>query len=79
MPPWIPFTVTPYDLRVSFCTMCRNLKPPVEMHTVIKWMGHADATMVLKVYDDLPDDREQAEAQRLRESLTTVLTTKPCI
>lgn len=79
LPPWIPFTVTPYDLRVSFCTMCRNLKPPVEMHTVIKWMGHADATMVLKVYDDLPDDREQAEAQRLRESLTTDLTTKPCI
>lgn len=68
LPPWIPFNVTPYDLRVSFCTMCRNLKPPVEMHTVIKWMGHSDATMVLKVYDDLPDDREQAEAQRLRDS-----------
>ena len=77
LPPWIEFNVAPYDLRVSFCTMCRNLKPPVEMHTVIKWMGHADATMILKVYDDLPDDREQAEAQRLRENLTTDLTTKP--
>lgn len=77
LPPWISFDVTPYDLRVSFCTMCRDLKPPVEMHTVIAWMGHADATMVLKVYDDLPDDRTQAEAQRLRDSLTTVLTTKP--
>ncbi len=78
LPPWISFNVVPYDLRVSFCTMCRNMNPPIEMHTVISWMGHADATMVLKVYDDLPDNRAQAEAARLRESLTTKLTTKPC-
>jgi len=77
LPPWIPFDVTPYDLRVSFCTMCRDVTPPIEMHTVIKWMGHTDATMVLSVYDDLPDNREKAEAARLRDSLTTVLTTKP--
>lgn len=66
LPPWQTFNVVPYDLRVSFCTMCRNMQPPIEMHTVIKWMGHADATMVLKVYDDLPDDREKAEAERLK-------------
>ena len=77
LPPWITFDVTPYDLRVSFCTMCRDLKPPIELHTVISWMGHADSTMVLKVYDDLPDDRAVYEAQRLRESLTTKTTTKP--
>lgn len=77
LPPWIPFDVTPYDLRVSFCTMCRDVTPPIEMHTVIRWMGHTDATMVLSVYDDLPDNREKAEAARLRDSLTTVLTTKP--
>lgn len=76
LPPWISFDVLPYDLRVSFCTMCRDLKPPVEMHTVIKWMGHSDATMVLKVYDDLPDNRADSEGQRLRESLTSELTTK---
>lgn len=79
LPPWIRFTVTPYDLRHSFCTMCRDMKPPIEMHTVISWMGHADATMVLKVYDDLPDDRAEYEAQRLRAALTTDLTTKPGI
>ena len=78
LPPWISFDVVPYMLRVSFCTMCRDLRPPVEMHTVIKWMGHSDATMVLKVYDDLPDDRADYEANRLREHLTSVLTTKPC-
>ena len=77
LPPWIPFDITPYDLRVSFCTMCRDVTPPIEMHTVIRWMGHTDATMVLSVYDDLPDNREKAEAARLRDSMTTVLTTKP--
>jgi integrase len=77
LPPWIPFTVTPYDLRHSFCTMCRDMKPPIELHTVIKWMGHADATMVLKIYDSVNEDRDAAEAQRLRAALTTEMTTKP--
>lgn len=78
LPPWISFTVTPYDLRHSFATMCRDLQPPVELHTVIKWMGHTDATMILQIYDSVTDDRDAAEAQRLRESLTSELTTKPC-
>jgi len=77
--PWITFDVTPYDLRHSFITMCRDLKPyPVELHTVIKWVGHSDATMILKIYDEVTDNRDDSEAQRLRDSLTTDLTTKPC-
>ena len=70
LPEWISFDVTPYDLRVTFCTMCRNMTPPIEMHTVIKWMGHSDATMVLKVYDDLPDERSESEGQRLKDALS---------
>ena len=77
LPPWVSFSVTPYDLRHSFATMCRDLKPPIELHTVINWMGHADATMILQIYDSVTDDRDASEAARLRESLTTVLTTKP--
>ena len=77
LPPWIPFNVTPYDLRHSFCTMCRDMKPPIELHTVISWMGHADATMILKIYDTVGDDRNESEAQRLKAALTTDLTTKP--
>ena len=77
LPPWVSFTVTPYDLRHSFATMCRDMKPPIEMHTVIKWMGHADATMILQIYDSVQDDRDKSEAQRLRESLTSKLTTNP--
>ena len=77
LPPWVDFTVTPYDLRHSFATMCRSQKPPIEMHTVIAWMGHADAKMILSIYDSVTDDRDAAEAERLRQNLTTDLTTKP--
>ena len=77
LPQWVNFNVTPYDLRHSFATMCRDMKPPIEIHTVIKWMGHTDATMILQIYDSVTDDRDAAEAQRLRDSLTTDLTTKP--
>lgn len=66
LPPWISFDVTPYDLRHSFATMCRDLRPPVELHTVIKWMGHADATMLLRIYDSVTDGREEGEAERLK-------------
>ena len=77
LPPWISFTVTPYDLRHSFITMCRSMRPPIELHTVIKWAGHTDATMILQIYDSVTDERDAQEARRLRDSLTTVLTTKP--
>ena len=69
LPPWIPFTVTPYDLRHTFATICRDMKPPIEIHTVIAWMGHADAKMILHVYDSVTDDRDKSEAERLREAL----------
>ena len=76
LPPWVSFTVTPYDLRHSFATMCRDAKPPIELHTVISWMGHADAKMLLHVYDSVTSERDVSEAERLKE-LTTELTTKP--
>ena len=68
LPPWVSFTVTPYDLRHSFATMCRNAQPPIELHTVISWMGHSDAKMLLQVYDSVTTDRDEAEAARLRDS-----------
>lgn len=68
LPPWVSFTVTPYDLRHSFCTMCRDMTPPVELHTVIKWMGHTDAKMILSIYDAVTDDRDTLEAERLKQA-----------
>lgn len=68
LPPWISFTVVPYDLRTSFCCMCRDLDPPVEIKTVITWMGHADEKMILRIYDDA-ENRSEREAERLKKSL----------
>ena len=70
LPEWVSFNVTPYDLRHSFATMCRSMQPPIEIHTVIAWMGHADSKMILKVYDSVTDERDKTEAERLRLSFT---------
>lgn len=64
LPEWIEFTVLPYDLRHSFVAWCRDNN--VELNTVVRWMGHADAKMVLKIYDEVSDDRSRAEAEKLK-------------
>ena len=69
LPPWIEFTVVPYDLRHSFCCMCRDATPPVEIKTCARWMGHKDAKMILKIYDEASDDRSAKEAERLKKTL----------
>lgn len=69
IPPWIEFTVGPYDLRHSFCTMCRDANPPVEINTCIHWMGHADAKMILKIYDEFSTERSKKEAEKLEKTL----------
>ena len=67
IPAWISFTVVPYDLRHSFCTMCRD--NGVELNTCVRWMGHADAKMILKIYDEVSSDRSKKEAERLEQAL----------
>lgn len=69
LPPWIEFTVVPYDLRHSFCCMCRDADPPVELKTCVRWMGHKDAKMILKIYDEASDNRSEKEAERLKKTL----------
>lgn len=63
LPPWQSFTVAPYDLRHSFCTMCRD--NGVEINTCVHWMGHKDAKMILKVYDEFSEERSAQEAEKL--------------
>lgn len=67
IPSWVSFTVRPYDLRHSFCTMSRDAG--VELNTCIKWMGHADASMILKIYDEVSEDRSKKEAEKLEKAL----------
>ena len=65
--PFIKVTFTPYDLRHSFCTMCRD--QGVELNTCIHWMGHADSKMILKIYDEFSQDRSKKEAEKLVKKL----------
>ena len=69
LPPWIEFTVVPYDLRHSFCCMCRDADPPVELKTCVRWMGHKDAKMILRIYDEASDNRSEKEAERLKKTM----------
>lgn len=71
LPEWIPFTVVPYDLRHTFCAnICRD--SGVEIHTCIKWMGHADAKMILAVYDSVSEDRSAEERKKVEIALNRV-------
>ena len=72
LPEWISFDIVPYDLRHSFCVMCRNFDPPVEINTCRKWMGHSDLKMILKVYDSVDDGREEKERKRAEKILERV-------
>lgn len=67
LPPWQSFTVVPYDLRHSFATMCRD--HGIELKTVVEWMGHTDATMILHIYDEVSDQRNSSEAEKLKAAL----------
>ena len=36
---------------------------------MIEWMGHADATMIMRIYDEVSDNRSKNEAERLKKLL----------
>ena len=64
---WKSWTVRPHDLRHSFCVMLRDAG--VDIKLAIRWMGHADASMILKVYDEASDNRSEKEAEKLKKKL----------
>lgn len=67
LPPWIEFDIVPYTLRHAFCQMCRDANPQVDINTCRRWMGHADAKMILKVYDSVSADREDKERKKVEK------------
>lgn len=67
LPPFVHVAFTPYMLRHSFVKMCRD--NGVEINTCIHWMGHADAKMILKVYDEYTPERGASEAEKLTKKL----------
>ena len=54
-----------HDFRVTFCTMCYEAGVPVK--TLQVWMGHSDATMIMKVYAKLTAEKEQLDATKLND------------
>ena len=67
LPPWVEFDIVPYTLRHAFCQMCRDAG--VDINTCRRWMGHADAKMILKVYDAVSDDRSENERKKVENRL----------
>lgn len=57
LPPWREFTVRPHDLRHSFATMLYDAG--VDLKTAIRWMGHKDEKMIMKIYAHLTAEREK--------------------
>lgn len=70
LPSWIEFDIVPYTLRHAFCAFCRD--SGVDINTCRRWMGHADAKMILKVYDSVSDDREETERKKVEKRLIQV-------
>ena len=52
---WKEWTVRPHDLRHSFCVMLRDAG--VDIKLALRWMGHADEKMILRIYDHITDLR----------------------
>ena len=70
LPAWIDFDIVPYTLRHAFCAFCRD--NGVDINTCRRWMGHADAKMILKVYDSVSDGREQNEREKVEKQWNQV-------
>ena len=70
LPAWIDFDIVPYTLRHAFCAFCRDNN--VDINTCRRWMGHADAKMILKVYDSVSSDREQNEREKVEKQWNQV-------
>lgn len=72
LPVWIEFDIVPYTLRHAFCQMCRDADPQVDINTCRRWMGHADAKMIIKVYDSVSEDRSEQERKKVEKWLIGV-------
>lgn len=56
-------TVRMHDFRHNYCVWLFDAG--VDMKTAQTWLGHADASMIMKVYDHLSEARQKAGAQGL--------------
>jgi integrase len=67
LPLWREITIRTHDFRHTFCTMLYNAD--VDIKTAMKWMGHSDEKMILKIYAHLSEDKEKRAARAVGELL----------
>jgi integrase len=65
--PWKEVHIQTHDFRHTFATMLWEAS--VDLKTAMKWMGHADQTMILKVYAHLTDRKEEEAALKMAKQM----------
>ncbi len=63
LPPWRECTIRPHDLRHSYVTMLYDAG--VDIKTAMKWVGHADQQMIMRIYAHLTEQRERQSHTQL--------------
>lgn len=63
---WREVTIRPHDLRHSFCEWA--ITNGVGPKTLMKWMGHTDERMIMRIYDHVMAKREDAAVALLNQS-----------
>lgn len=71
LPPWREITIRCHDFRVDFCTQAYFAGIPIK--TLQAWMGHADATLIMKVYAKLTEEQAVPHAEIMRKCLSQTI------
>ena len=74
LPEWRSITIRTHDFRHSFCSMLYNAG--VDIKTAMKWMGHADEKMIIKIYAHLSEQKEKASALAVGKMLNERLSSQ---
>lgn len=60
---WKSVTIRPHDLRHSYCTLLRD--SGVDLKLAIRWMGHSDEKMILRIYDHPSSKRVKSAIENM--------------
>jgi len=70
LPPWRTVRIQMHDFRHTFATLL--WESGVDVKTAMKWMGHADEEMLLKIYAHLTSKRENASAIAMAKTISLI-------
>lgn len=65
LPEWKEVKLRCHDFRVDFCTRAYHASVPLK--TLQRWMGHADETMILRIYTKITDEEEAEDSIKFAE------------